>query len=61
MLAAAWGSSLLVENRIYVGDEDGDINIFNPSAEQHEPSSGFNRLNPVYSTPIVANNVLGTC
>jgi len=57
MLAAAWGSPLIVEDKVYVGDEDGDIAIFKLSSKQEligEVSMGSS----VYSTPIVANNTL---
>ena len=33
MLAACWGSALLVDRKVYVGDEDGDINIFRHSSD----------------------------
>ena len=33
MLAAAWGSPLIVEDKVYVGDEDGDVAIFRHSAD----------------------------
>lgn len=65
MLAAAWGSPLLVEDKVYVGDEDGDVAIFRHSAdpnvamEDDMPALGeINMGNSVYSTPIVADNVL---
>ena len=28
MLAAAWGSPLIVDDKVYIGDEDGDITVF---------------------------------
>ena len=58
MLAAAWGSPLIVDDHVYIGDEDGDICIFELTAEPHEPITEINMGNSVYSTPIVANNVL---
>ena len=58
MLAAAWGSAMIVGDKVYVGDEDGDIAVFNMSREKHEPLAEINMGNSVYSTPIVANNVL---
>ncbi len=69
MLAAAWGSPLIVEGHVYIGDEDGDISIFPLSADKEvalkdgfEPGVGeINMKNSVYSTPIVANNVLFIC
>ena len=33
MLAAAWASPLIVEDKVYIGDEDGDICVFELSAE----------------------------
>ncbi|MBI2481839.1 MAG: PQQ-binding-like beta-propeller repeat protein [Planctomycetia bacterium] len=58
MLAAAWGSPLIVEGHVYIGDEDGDVCIFNLSAEAHDPIAEINVGNSVYSTPVVANDVL---
>lgn len=65
MLAASWASPLLVEDNIYIGDEDGDISIFKLSATKEklvfDPSDESIELsmgNSVYSTPIVANGVL---
>jgi outer membrane protein assembly factor BamB len=58
MLAAAWGSPLIVEGRVYIGDEDGDVCIFNLTAEKHDPIAEINVGNSVYSTPVVANDVL---
>ena len=57
-MAAAWGSPLIVDNHIYIGDEDGDICVFNLTAEKHDPVSEINMGNAVYTTPIVANGVL---
>jgi outer membrane protein assembly factor BamB len=75
MLAAAWGSPLIVEGHVYIGDEDGDISIFALSADpkvamkevdaelvpinyDEEEGAVVNMGNSVYSTPIVANDVL---
>jgi outer membrane protein assembly factor BamB len=69
MLAAAWGSPLVVDGKVYIGDEDGDVAIFKHSADPNEamkkaggemkPAYGeINMGNSVYSTPIVADNVL---
>jgi outer membrane protein assembly factor BamB len=58
MLAAAWGSVLIADNKVYVGDEDGDIIVFNLTAEKHDPIFEVNMLSSVYSTPVVANDVL---
>ncbi len=57
MLAAAWGSALIVDGKVYVGDEDGDVMVFK-HANQMELISEINMGNAVYSTPIIANGVL---
>lgn len=57
MFSAAWGSPLIVENKVYIGDEDGDVSIFELSKKQNQIAE-INMDNSVYSTPIVANNVL---
>jgi outer membrane protein assembly factor BamB len=68
MLAAAWGSPLIVEDKVYIGDEDGEVAIFRHSADPEvamdggEPYYGTADMgNSVYSTPVVANNVLYVC
>lgn len=69
LLAACWNSALIVDGKVFIGDEDGDISIFRHSADPakgmkieesvSEPWFGeINMLSSVYMTPIVANNVL---
>jgi outer membrane protein assembly factor BamB len=69
MLSASWGSPLVVDGKVYIGDEDGDVAIFRHSADPNVamkkeggdmvPHYGeINMANSVYSTPIVAGNVL---
>lgn len=60
MFAAAWGSALIVDDHVYIGDEDGDVAVFKLSADpaDGEPIEEINMGNSVYSTPIVANGVL---
>jgi outer membrane protein assembly factor BamB len=57
MLAACWGSALIVEDKVYIGDEDGDICIFELSTQKNLINE-INMGSSVYSTPIVANNIL---
>lgn len=57
MLAAAWGSPLIVEDKVYIGDEDGDISVFRLSKEMDLIAEN-SMSNSVYSTPVVANNTL---
>lgn len=64
LFAACWGSALLVDGKVYIGDEDGDVVIFRHSADpkialpQGVPLAEINMDNSIYSTPIVANNIL---
>ncbi len=58
MLAAAWGSPMIAGGHVYIGDEDGDIAIFELKKEPHEPVAEINMNNSVYSTPVYANGVL---
>lgn len=64
MFAAAWGSPLIVDGKVYIGDEDGDIAIFKLSSDPEvampdgEPIVEINVGNAVYSSPVVANDTL---
>ncbi len=72
MFAQCWGTPLVVENKIYVGDEDGDVAVLGLSADPSpfvDPKSApdwgglfplheINMGTSVYQTPIVANDVL---
>lgn len=57
MLSPSWGSPLVVDGKVYIGDEDGDLVIFEHSKEKNIINEIYME-NSVKSTPIVANNVL---
>lgn len=57
MFAASWASPLIVEDKVYIGDEDGDISIFELSAE-YEMIAEINMGSSVYTTPVVANDTM---
>jgi len=57
MLAAAWGSPLVADGKVYIGDEDGDITIFAISPEM-KILGEVNMGNSVYSTPIAVGDTL---
>ena len=61
MFAQAWGSPLIADGKVYIGDEDGDLTIFELSGQSHEPIAEIDMRNSVYSTPIVSHNVLYIC
>ncbi len=57
MLAASWGSPLIADEKIYIGDEDGDITVFALDREKNILSE-INMGNSVYSTPVAVGNTL---
>jgi len=57
MLAAMWGSTLLADGKIYLGDEDGDLVVMQEGKEKKllfETNMGSS----VYSTAVPAHGVL---
>jgi outer membrane protein assembly factor BamB len=55
--ARIWGSPLLADGKVYLGNEQGDLTIFAASKEKKV----INKINfdgAVYSTPIAANQTL---
>ena len=57
MFSAAWGSVLIVDGKVYVGDEDGDITVFELSNKLNVLAEN-NMINSLYTTPVVANDTL---
>jgi len=66
---ACWSSPLIVEDKVYIPDEDGDVAILGLSANpavaltrdtkgRPAPLHEMRMGNGVYTTPIVANNIL---
>ncbi len=55
--SACWGSPLIVEGRVYIGDEDGDLDVFLLSKNKVMLQEN-NLGSAMYSTPIVANDTL---
>ncbi len=56
-LAAVWGSPYVVDGKVMLGDEDGDLTIMK-TGRVKEVLSKVNFGNTIYSTPVVANGVL---
>jgi outer membrane protein assembly factor BamB len=56
-LAPVWGSPLVVDGRVYLGDQDGDVAIFKTGAEMKKIAE-IDMGNSVFSTPVPANGVL---
>jgi outer membrane protein assembly factor BamB len=57
MFAAIWGSPLVVDGKVYLGDEDGDITILQAGKEK-KVIAELNMGSSVYSSPVPANGVL---
>ena len=52
-----WGSPLLADGKVYLGDEDGDLAVFRANSKLEQPSV-IDMEDSVYSTPVPANGVL---
>jgi outer membrane protein assembly factor BamB len=57
VFAAVWGSPMLIDGKIYLGDEDGDIVIMQ-EGKTEKVVGEYNMGSSVYSTPVPANGAL---
>jgi outer membrane protein assembly factor BamB len=57
MKAHMWGSTLVADGKVYVGDEDGDFVVL-AAANEKKVISETNLNAPIYGTPIVANGTI---
>ena len=57
MLAAVWGSPMVIGGNVYLGDEDGDIVVLKAGKEK-KLISEMNMGSSVYSTPVPANGAM---
>ena len=57
MLAAVWGSPLVADGKVYLGDEDGDVVVLQ-EGKALKVLGENNMGSSVYSTPVPANGVL---
>jgi outer membrane protein assembly factor BamB len=57
MFAAVWGSPMVADGRVYLGDEDGDVVIVQPGKEL-KVLGEMNMGSSVYATPVAANGTL---
>jgi outer membrane protein assembly factor BamB len=56
-MAAIWGGPLIVEGKVYLGNEDGDVLVFE-LGRSFKLLAKNNMANSVFSSPVVAHNVL---
>lgn len=57
MLAAIWGSPMVIDGKVYLGDEDGDVSVLEASKEK-KLIAEMNMGSSVYCTPVAANGTL---
>jgi outer membrane protein assembly factor BamB len=57
LLAAVWSSPMVIDGKVYLGDEDGDVVIFEASKEK-KLISQQNMGSSVYATVVPANGTL---
>ena len=57
MLAAIWGSPTVIGDKVYLGDEDGDVAVLQAGKEK-KLISEINMGSSVYCTPVAANGTL---
>ena len=57
MFAAVWGSTLVVDGRVYLGDEDGDITVL-ATGKTKKVLGEMNMGSAVYATPVPAHGRL---
>jgi outer membrane protein assembly factor BamB len=57
MFAAVWGSPIVIDGKVYLGDEDGDVVVMQAGKEK-KVIAEMNMGNSVYSTPVPANGAL---
>jgi outer membrane protein assembly factor BamB len=57
MFAAIWGSPMVIDGKVYLGDEDGDVAVL--AADKAMKLIAENNMgSSVYSTPVPANGTL---
>jgi len=57
LFAAVWGSTLVVDGKVYLGDEDGDVVILKAGKEK-KVLAEMNMGSAVYASPVPAHGVL---
>ena len=58
MYAQSWGSPLIADGHVFIGDEDGEVAVFEFGKANNEPIEEVSMGSSVYSTPIAANGKL---
>jgi outer membrane protein assembly factor BamB len=56
--SSVWASPLIVDDKVYIADEDGDVAIFRLTAEAHEPLREMSFPRYIHASPVFANGTL---
>jgi len=56
-LSAVWGSPMVIDGKVYLGDEDGDVVVLEAGKEKKLIAS-MNMGSSVYATVVPANGTL---
>jgi outer membrane protein assembly factor BamB len=56
-MAPVWGSPLVADGKVYLGDEDGDVTVLTAGTTLKKIAE-IDMGSSVYSTPVPANGVL---
>ena len=57
MLAAVWGSPIVINGKVYLGDEDGDVVVLE-AAKEKKLIGEMNMGSSVYATAVPAHGTL---
>ena len=57
VMAAIWGSTLVADGKVFVGNEDGVLTVF-AAGKALKKLKEFNFPSSIYSTPTIANGVM---
>jgi outer membrane protein assembly factor BamB len=57
VMAAIWGSPMVVDGKVFIGNEDGLMSVFNTGKEL-KMASMIEFPSSIYSTPTIANGVM---
>lgn len=57
LFAAVWSSAMVVDGKVYIGDEDGDVTVF-AAGKNKRILAEVNMGSPVYGTVVPANSTL---
>ena len=58
LTSAVWSSPIIVDDKVYIGDEDGDICVLKHTQEKPVVLNEMHMGSAVYTTPSPANGVL---